>query len=163
MGTEIMRPVTGGTVSNWNPVANPFQQVNEVSPNDSNFVESNDGENEVRFQMGPGISGNYDSSMLRFRSAKLKDGIVSSDGNEVQLICRIIEGGGYWEEHSPLFETQITVNGGWNQNDIAVNLSGVQNWSNISVCFKAVSSKGGNPARRRNAGVSWVELEVTTL
>lgn len=151
---QIARPNQDIQVNGWTPEP-LFEEINEETRNDNDFISSEDNSNTVA-EVGltaledPGINTGH---VLRYTYRK-----SAVDGHVINITVRLMEGA---TEIASWTHNGITEN--WVQEDQTLTeeqAGNITDYTNLSVQFERGGDTGGPGVDRRSAEVSWTELEV---
>lgn len=156
---QFGRPISDITTTEIS--SGTFADIDETSPNDSDFIVSNDNaaatyECALTASLVDPLTGSNHTA--RARVSKSDTGVPdSNDGNAVEITISLFQG---------TTQIQIIVNGAtlglWNTFDISLTPSLVDNitdYTDLRLRFVCTNS-GGSPANRRGMAISWAELEI---
>lgn len=132
-----------------------FAEIDETSPSDADFAY---GANNTSAVLEVGLSNpsvpSSGTCTVRYRIAKVNNGVLSGSGNSVSITCAIYEG-------ATLIATDAaqTTTGTWTTFTFTFDSTLVTDWTDVRLRFTTTAS-GGSPANRRGGAVSWAEVEI---
>lgn len=137
-----------------------FSVIDEATASDADFAY---GANNTVATLEVGLTSLTDPGVdtghiIRFRAARVDDGVVDGGGSGVTVTVHLYQGA------SPISSNvaAIATTGSWQQTQATVPTAAVAtitDYSDLRLRFTTTAS-GGSPANRRGGAVSWAELEV---
>lgn len=153
--SQFLRPISNRYVPPiWSYTgAGYYQSIDEASPNDADYIWSDNGANNVsEFYLTPADTPQAGNSTLRIRAAKTRTGSINGTGGSVTFRVSIYEDG---VPAARYLGSLISLTGSWTTHTIVVDLSAVADWTKVYAQIQVVASVGD-----RGGGFSWFELEA---
>jgi hypothetical protein len=151
--TQFLRPDSNITQTSW---TGGFADIDEVTPSDVDFSYGANNNANARLEVGtsdpvdtPDPAG---TCTVRWRYAKVANGVLSGTGGTVNQTCGVYEGA------TLIASSTVTTGGTWTQASFTFSAGAITDWTNVRLRFTQTNSGGGGNAR--GSAVSWAEIEA---
>lgn len=150
---QFLRPTSDTLSVNF---TGGWAQVDEASASDADLAYgANNTVAELELQLSaPAATPAAGTCTVRYRIAKTNAGALDGGGNAVTVAANLRQGASVIQAALDRAAT-----GTWTTYTFTFATSAITDWSNLRFYLLHTAS-GGNPANRRGAGLSWIEVET---